>query len=76
MERVLIWFGVGLVALGLLTVGLGALMGAVGARGGRLLPGDIVISRPGFTLVFPIATSLLLSVVLTLLLWAVAAWRR
>jgi len=33
------------------------------------LPGDIVVRRPGFTLVFPIATSLILSLLLTLLLW-------
>ena len=33
------------------------------------LPGDIVVRRPGFTFVFPIVTCLLLSLVLTLLLW-------
>lgn len=76
MDRMLIWFGVGLVILGLLTIGMGALLGALGGREGRLLPGDIVISRPGFTLIFPIATSLVLSVLLTVLLWAIAAWRR
>jgi hypothetical protein len=76
MERMLIWFGAGLVAPGLLAMGLGALLSFLGVRGGRLLPGDVIIFRPGFTVVFPVATCLLLSVLLTLLLWAVAAWRR
>ena len=33
------------------------------------LPGDIVVRRPGFTFFFPIVTCLLLSLVVTLLLW-------
>jgi hypothetical protein len=33
------------------------------------LPGDVVVRRPGFTLVFPIVTCLLLSLLVTLLLW-------
>ncbi len=42
--------------------------------GGRLpwlgrLPGDIVVERPGFRFYFPLATSLLLSLLLTGLLW-------
>lgn len=76
MERVLILIGLGLVLVGLLTIGLGLLLGALGARGMRFLPGDIVISRPGLTFVFPIVTCLVLSVLLTLLLWALGAWRR
>jgi len=64
------------VLMGLLLVGLGLLAGALGAKGGRLLPGDIVISRPGFTFVFPVVTSIVLSVLLTLLLWAIALLRR
>jgi hypothetical protein len=69
----LIQIGVLLAALGLLLVGLGALLGL---RGGKLLPGDLVVSRPGFTFVFPLATSILLSLLLTLALWALHAWRR
>lgn len=76
MERVLIWFGLGLIALGLIVTGLGLLAGLLGVKGGRLLPGDIVISRPGFTFVFPLMTCVLLSVLLTLVLWLAAAWRR
>lgn len=33
------------------------------------LPGDIVIDRPGFKFFFPLTTMLMVSVVLTLLLW-------
>ena len=33
------------------------------------LPGDIHIQRGGWTFYFPLATSLLLSLVLTLILW-------
>jgi DUF2905 family protein len=32
------------------------------------LPGDIVVQREGFTIYFPLATSIIVSVVLTLLL--------
>ncbi len=33
------------------------------------LPGDIVIQRRNFTLYVPIATSILLSLILTIILW-------
>ncbi|MCL1925983.1 MAG: DUF2905 domain-containing protein [Syntrophorhabdaceae bacterium] len=33
------------------------------------LPGDIVVSRKNFTFYFPFATSILVSVVLSLLFW-------
>ena len=59
------------VLVGLLLFGLGKLVG-----GGRVLPGDIVIHRPGFTFVFPIITSLILSALLTAILWLIFAWRR
>ncbi|MFB3881990.1 MAG: DUF2905 domain-containing protein [Armatimonadota bacterium] len=75
MDRPLVWLGVLLVATDVLVLALGLLLGHAG-RGGRLLPGDIVISRPGFTFVFPIVTSVVLSIVLTLVVWLVAVWRR
>lgn len=62
MQRWLIVFGVVLVALGLLW----PLIGKLGL--GRL-PGDIVIERENFRLYFPIVTSLVVSVVLSLILW-------
>ncbi len=39
-----------------------------GLRIGRL-PGDISVERPGFRLYFPLATTILLSIALTLLFW-------
>jgi hypothetical protein len=33
------------------------------------LPGDIVIDRPNFKLVFPVTTMLILSALLTLIFW-------
>lgn len=33
------------------------------------LPGDIAIQKPGFTFYFPLTTCLLISIVLSLLLW-------
>jgi Protein of unknown function (DUF2905) len=35
------------------------------------LPGDVVIDRPGFKFMFPITTMLIVSTVLSLLLWLV-----
>ena len=36
------------------------------------LPGDIAIQREGFSFHFPLMTSIILSIVLSLLLWVVA----
>jgi hypothetical protein len=61
-----------LVAAGALLVLVGVLLLVVerfpGLRIGRL-PGDIHIERGRFTFYFPLATSIALSVILTLLLW-------
>jgi len=57
-------------------VALGALLILVGLAWPKLrsvplfrLPGDIVIDRPGFKLFFPITTMLVLSLVVSLLMW-------
>ena len=76
MARVLVSLGLILVVMGVALALLGALLSARGWRGGRLLPGDIVVTRPGFSFVFPIVTSLLVSLVLSLLVWAIFVWRR
>lgn len=76
MERMVIWLGLSLAAMGLLIAGLGWLLSAVGKGGGRWLPGDVVIHRPGFTFVFPVVTCLALSIALTVVLWIVALLRR
>ena len=59
-----------LVLLGVVLVIVGLLVGVVGRFTplGRL-PGDIVVRRPNFTFYFPVVTSILLSVLLTLVMW-------
>ncbi|MFO7188256.1 MAG: DUF2905 domain-containing protein [Pseudomonadota bacterium] len=62
MSRMLILIGLVLVAAGLLwpllsKIGLGS------------LPGDIHVKREGFSFYFPITTCILISVVLSLILW-------
>jgi hypothetical protein len=39
------------------------------------LPGDIQIEKPGFTLYLPVTTCLLLSAILSGLLWILSKWR-
>jgi hypothetical protein len=55
-----------LVFLGLGIAGLGLLM-MLGVPIGRL-PGDIYVKRDGFSFYFPLTTSIILSIVLTLVL--------
>jgi hypothetical protein len=62
MARWLVIFGVVLIVAGLVwpwvsKLGLGR------------LPGDIMVERENFRLYFPITTSILISVVLSLILW-------
>lgn len=62
-----------LVVFGLLLVLLGVVLTLGPKLPGRIgrLPGDIIIKRDNFTLYFPLVTCLLISVVLSLLLWLV-----
>ena len=55
-----------LVLIGLIIVGFGLLM-MVGLPIGRL-PGDFYVKRGNFTFYFPLATSIVVSIILTLLL--------
>ncbi len=58
-----------LIFAGLVLIGLGVLW-MIGERFGLgRLPGDVVIERGNFRFYFPLATSLVLSVVISLLLW-------
>ena len=59
-----------LVVAGLLIAGIGVLLWSGFGRGwlGRL-PGDINYSREHFSFHFPIVTCLLISIVMTVLLW-------
>jgi Protein of unknown function (DUF2905) len=62
--------GRALIVLGIVLVGVGLLLSLVGKVPwlGRL-PGDIHVQRGNWSFYFPLATSLLLSVVLSLLFW-------
>jgi hypothetical protein len=67
-----------LMAVGIVLLGAGALL----ALGGRLpfrlgrLPGDIAYQGRNGSFYFPVVTCILLSVVLSLLLWIVNHFRR
>ena len=62
MQKVLITLGIALVLMGILWPWL--------AKSGLgRLPGDIVIERDNFRFYFPITTSILISLVLTLIFW-------
>lgn len=73
LGKLLIALGLGIALVGLLLLsldrvpGLGSLFGWFGK-----LPGDISIKRENFSFYFPIATSLLLSVLLSLLLYVIS----
>jgi DUF2905 family protein len=63
-----------LVALGLVMVVLGGILLLAGNPAGKApwlgrLPGDIYIERERWRFYFPLGTSILLSVVLSLILW-------
>jgi hypothetical protein len=57
-----------ILVVGLILVAAAVAWPIVSRYFGRL-PGDVIVRRPGFTFVFPIVTCLLLSLLLTLLLW-------
>ena len=63
-------FGKTLMIIGLVIAALGALLTLAGKIPwlGRL-PGDIYIKRENFSFYFPLATSILLSALLSLILW-------
>lgn len=60
-----------LVILGLVLVVVGLLWPYLSRLGLGRLPGDIVIERDNFRLYLPITTSILVSIVLSLLLWLI-----
>lgn len=62
LAKFIIFIGVILVLIGVLISLLGRVPGI-----GRL-PGDILIKRDGFTFYFPLATSILISILLTIIL--------
>jgi Protein of unknown function (DUF2905) len=59
MGRLLVYLGLGITALGVLIM--------IGVPFGRL-PGDIMVRRGNFSFYFPLATSIVVSILLTLIL--------
>ena len=58
-----------LVIIGLLLVAVGLLWPLLTRLGLGKLPGDILIQRENFTFYAPIATGLIISILLSLVLW-------
>lgn len=69
--RTLIVLGAILILAGLVTVGLGKLHLPLGR-----LPGDLTWRGRNWSVSFPLVTCLLLSVILSLILWVVNTFRR
>jgi hypothetical protein len=71
LGKLLIWLGAMIVVAGIVLV----LLGRTSLPLGRL-PGDILYRGKHATVYFPLATSILLSVLLSVVLYVVSRWRR
>jgi Protein of unknown function (DUF2905) len=60
-----------LIVIGLVLVAAGLLWPWIGRLGLGRLPGDIIVERADFSFYFPLMTSLIISVVLSVILWLV-----
>jgi len=69
--KMLVWLGLGVVVIGILLI----LLGRTNLPIGRL-PGDILYRGKHTTFYFPIVTCILLSVVLSLVLYFVSRFRQ
>jgi uncharacterized protein HemY len=70
LARVLILLGVVLVVTGLVLLGIQKL-----PFSGKL-PGDILIKRENFTFYFPLATSIIISIIVSLILYLIGKFRQ
>ena len=71
LGKLLVIFGAMLVVAGVVLM----LLGRMNLPLGRL-PGDFFYRGKNTTVYFPLATSVLVSVVLSIVLWVVSRWRR
>ena len=71
LAKLLILLGAALILAGILLLLVGRLHLPLGR-----LPGDILYRGKNTTFYFPLATSILLSVLLTLILYIIGKWRR
>ena len=71
LGRIIIFLGAVLVVVGIVMVALGKAHFPLGR-----LPGDFVYRGKSTTVYFPLATSIVLSVVLTVVMYVVGRWKR
>ncbi|HUK19895.1 MAG TPA: DUF2905 domain-containing protein [Bryobacteraceae bacterium] len=71
LGKLIIFLGVALVVIGLLFL----LLGRTGLPIGRL-PGDLMVRRRNFSFYFPLTTSILLSIVLSLVFYLLSRMHR
>ena len=69
-------FGKWLIAAGLVIVLLGAIVILLGRIGLFKLPGDLEFGSRNWRLYVPIASCILISIILTLILWLINYFRR
>jgi hypothetical protein len=70
LGKLLVFLGASLVVAGIVVMLLGRMNFPLGR-----LPGDFLYRGKNTTVYFPLATSVLVSVVLSIVLWAVSRWR-
>ena len=59
-----------LFAIGLIVAVAGLILWKTGGLGGLgRLPGDISVQRPGMSFYFPVTTCIIISIILTLVMW-------
>jgi hypothetical protein len=72
MADVIQYIGKFLITFGIVIIAVGSLLLLSGKLSwlGRL-PGDIIVQKKNFTFYFPLATSILLSILLTFIFWII-----
>ena len=58
-----------LITIGLILVAIGVLWPLLAKLGLGSLPGDFKVERKGFTFYFPLTTSIIVSIVISIILW-------
>lgn len=71
LPKILIYAGVLLIVVGLLWI----LGNKIGIQFGKL-PGDISIKKDDFSFYFPITTAIILSIIVSLILWIISRFIR
>ena len=69
-------FGKWLIAAGIVIALLGVLIIVLGRVGLFKLPGDLEFGSKNWRIYFPIASCIILSIILTLILWLISYFRR